>query len=60
MIEGFDKEEGVVSAEFADYLEGKITFNDLMDILILDLDNVDEIELPFGDLFSKNDFKISF
>ena len=55
MIQSFDKEKEIVDkvtaarnikfaefAEFADYLEGKITFNELMDILILDLDNVDE------------------
>ena len=47
MIQSFEKKieeekEGVVFAELADYLEGKITFNELMDILILNLDNVDE------------------
>ena len=54
MIEGFNKEEDVENAdkvtaacnikfaELEDYLKGKITFNELMDILILDLDNVDE------------------
>ena len=35
-------ENKIVFAEYADYLEGKITFSDLMDILILDLDDVDE------------------
>ena len=35
-------ENKIVFAEYADYLEGKITFSDLMDILILDLDDLDE------------------
>ena len=47
MIQNFEKEikeekEGAVSAEFADYLEGKITFNELMELLLEGLDEVDE------------------
>ena len=45
-------------AEFADYLEGKITFNELMELLLEGLDEVDEQGYYFGDFISKIDFKI--
>ena len=44
MIQSFKKEEkeNVVSADFADYLKGGITFNELMELLLKGLDEVDE------------------